>query len=70
MKKSTLVKAIALGSVAILASTPTFAAIDLTEVTTAITTDGTSAISTIGTAMIGLAGVAIVFKWAKAAIFG
>lgn len=70
MKKSTLVKAIALGSVTAVASTPTFAAIDLTAVTDSITADGTSAITTIGTAMIGLAGVAIVFKWAKAAIFG
>lgn len=70
MKKQTIVKALAVGAVAAVASTPTFAAIDLSTVTDSITADGTSAITTIGTAMIGLAGVAIVFKWAKAAIFG
>jgi len=52
------------------ASTPAFAAIDVSSATTAITTDGTAAISEIGGALIGLAGVAVVFKWAKGAIFG
>lgn len=70
MKKQTIVKALAFGAVAAVASTPTFAAIDLTATTTAIETDGTTAITAIGTTMIALAGVAIVFKWAKAAIFG
>lgn len=46
------------------------AAIDVTGATTAITTDGTAAVSSIGTAMLGLAAVAVVFKWAKASIFG
>lgn len=35
-----------------------------------ITTDGTAAITAIGGAMLALAAVAVVFKWAKAAIFG
>lgn len=37
---------------------------------TKITTDGTAAITAVGSAMLGLAGIAIVFKWAKASIFG
>lgn len=45
-------------------------AIDVSSVVTSITTDGTSAITAIGMAMLTLASVAIVFKWAKAAIFG
>lgn len=44
--------------------------IDVAAATTAITTDGTTAITAIGTAMLGLAAVAVVFKWAKASIFG
>ena len=47
-----------------------YAAIDVSAATDAITTDGTAAVSAIGLAMLGLAAVAIVFKWAKAAIFG
>lgn len=43
-------------------------ALDATLAT--LTTDGTAALTSVGGAMIGLAGVAIVFKWAKAAIFG
>ncbi|AQS36124.1 hypothetical protein Sps_00935 [Shewanella psychrophila] len=46
------------------------AAIDVTDAVTSITTDGGAAIAAIGGAMIGLAAIAIVFKWAKAAIFG
>ncbi|MGF1845325.1 major capsid protein [Vibrio clamense] len=52
------------------ASTPAFAAIDVSAATTAITTDGTAAVTSIGQALIGLAGVAVVFKWAKGSIFG
>ncbi len=46
------------------------AAIDVSAATTAITTDGTASITAIGGAMLGLAAVAVVFKWAKAAVFG
>jgi len=46
------------------------AAIDVSAATTAITGDGTAAVTSIGTAILGLAGVAVVFRWAKAAIFG
>ncbi len=55
---------------ATVASSSAFAAIDVTGAVTSITTDGTSSITAIGGAMIGLAAVAVVFKWAKAAIFG
>ena len=51
-------------------SAPAFAAIDVSAATTSITTDGTAAITAIGGALLGLAGVAVVFKWAKASIFG
>lgn len=37
---------------------------------TKISTDGGAAITAVGGAMLGLAGIAIVFKWAKASIFG
>lgn len=67
--KNLLVKCGIVAATAALSS-PSFAAIDVTSATTAITTDGTVAISEIGGALIGLAGVAIVFKWAKGAIFG
>jgi len=46
------------------------AAIDVTAASTAITTDGSAAMTTIGTAMVTISVVALVFKWAKAAIFG
>lgn len=54
---------------AVLAS-PSFAEVDVTAATTAITTDGGTAIAAVGGALIGLAGTAVVFKWIKGAIFG
>lgn len=72
MKKQ--IKKILTGSavvgLAVAASSPALAAIDLSAATTALTTDGTSALTTVGGALITLAGVAVVFKWAKAAFFG
>lgn len=68
MFKKYMTRAIALGS-AVLASA-SHAAIDVTPAVTQITTDGGGAISAIGAAMIGLAAIAVVFKWAKASIFG
>ncbi|EOX4357018.1 major capsid protein [Vibrio cholerae] len=68
MVKQYITRAVALGSVVV--ASASHAAIDVTAATTQITTDGGAAISTIGGAMIGLAAVAVVFKWAKAAIFG
>lgn len=56
-------------SAAVMAS-PSFAEIDVTAATTAITTDGGAAIAAVGGALIGLAGTAVVFKWVKGAIFG
>lgn len=53
-----------------LVSASSFAAVDISEEVATLTTDGTSALTTIGGAMIGLAGIAVVFKWAKAAMFG
>ncbi len=67
MNKFTKYSLAALGTLSV---SPAFAEIDVTAATTAITTDGTASITAIGSAMIGLASVAIVFKWAKAAIFG
>jgi len=61
---------IALASASVLASVPSFAAVDVTAATTSITTDGTAAITAVGSALIGLAGVAVVYKWVKGAIFG
>jgi len=49
---------------------PSFAVVDVTAATTAITTDGTTAITAVGGALLALAGVAVVIKWAKASIFG
>lgn len=49
---------------------PASAAIDVSGIVTTITTDGGAAITAIGGAMLGLAAIAIVFKWAKASIFG
>lgn len=62
------VKILGLGT--LLASAASQASIDVTAPVAAITTDGTAAVTAIGGAMLGLAAVAIVFKWAKAAIFG
>lgn len=56
-------------SVAVL-SAPSFAEIDVTAATGAITGDGGTAIAAVGGALIGLAGTAVVFKWIKGAIFG
>lgn len=44
--------------------------IDVTSATSIISGDGQAAIVAIGGVMLGLAAVAVVFKWAKAAIFG
>lgn len=65
-------RAIALVSAlgATVVTTASQAAIDVTGATDAITTDGTAAVSAIGLAMLGLAAVAVVYKWAKASIFG
>ena len=41
-----------------------------TAAATAISTDGVAVVAAIGGAMLAMAGVAILFKWAKAAIFG
>jgi hypothetical protein len=43
---------------------------DVQTAITTIGTDGTDTVTAVGVVMIGLAGVAIVFKWAKASIFG
>lgn len=59
-----------LGAVALVSSSSSFAAIDLTPAVDVITTDGTAAITLVGMAMLSLAALAVVFKWAKAAIFG
>ncbi len=59
-----------LGLTTLLASTASQAAIDVSGPIGVIGTDGTAAVTAIGGAMLGLAAVAIVFKWAKAAIFG
>ena len=67
MKKTIIFLA---ASLALAASVPSFAAVDVSSATTSITTDGTAAITAIGSALIGLAGVAVVFKWVKGAIFG
>lgn len=66
--KKYLVSAVALGSV--VAASSVSAAIDVSDATTAITTDGSVALTAIGGAMLGLAAIAVVFKWAKGAIFG
>ncbi len=63
-------KYIVIAALAALSTSPAFAAIDVTGATTAISTDGSAAISEIGGAMLGLAALAVVFKWAKASIFG
>lgn len=65
--KTAFIVAVTLGAAV---ASPAFAAIDVSSATTAITTDGSAAISQIGGAMLGLSAIAIVFKWAKAAIFG
>lgn len=53
-----------------IAAPSAMAAIDVTPATTVISTDGGAAITGVGQTMLGLAAIAIVFKWAKAAIFG
>tara|TARA_R110001583_G_C5579721_1_gene402799 strand:+ start:450 stop:677 length:228 start_codon:yes stop_codon:yes gene_type:complete len=52
------------------ASAQSFAVVDVTAATTAISVDGTAAITAVGGALIGLAATAVVFKWVKGAIFG
>lgn len=71
-KKSLLAKTgLAVSLVAASAVLPeAMAAIDVSAATDKITTDGTAAVTAIGTAILGLAGVAVVFRWAKASIFG
>ncbi|HDV5479469.1 TPA: hypothetical protein RI770_003428 [Vibrio cholerae] len=68
MVKQYITRAVALGSVVV--ASASHAAIDVAPAVTQISTDGSAAITAIGGAMIGLAAVAVVFKWAKAAIFG
>jgi len=70
MKYMNMKRFLAVGALSFVASTPVFAAIDVSAATTSITTDGTAAITAVGGALIGLAGVAVVFKWVKGAIFG
>lgn len=73
MKTRNVLKKISAGVVAVvpvLYASAASAAIDVTAATGAITTDGTAAVTAIGGAMIALAAVAVVFKWAKASIFG
>ena len=59
-----------LGTGLMIAASSSFAAVDVTAATTALTTDGTAAITAVGGAIIGLAALAVVFKWVKGAIFG
>lgn len=70
MQINKLLGASAIVAMAVVASSPALAAIDVSAATTALTTDGTAALTTVGGALITLAGVAVVFKWAKAAFFG
>jgi hypothetical protein len=70
MKKSTLLQIFSATALTVVLSTPAFAAIDVGAAVTAITTDGAAAITAIGGAMLAISAIAIVFKWAKAAIFG
>ncbi len=68
-----LKKVLAVGTVAgtaLVASTAANAAIDVSGAVSVLTGDGALAITAIGGAMLGLAGLAVVFKWAKASIFG
>lgn len=68
MFKKYMIRALALGSVVV--ASASHAAIDVAPAVTQISTDGGMAITAIGGAMISLAAVAVVFKWAKASIFG
>lgn len=63
-------KALLAGLALTAASTSASAAIDVSAAATALTQDGTAALTVIGTALMGLATVAVVFKWAKASMFG
>lgn len=56
--------------VALLGMIPSAYAIDVTGATGLINTDGKNAVTDIGQVMLELAGLAVVFKWAKASIFG
>lgn len=49
-----------------------FAAVpaEVTAVVTAVKTDGPLTVAAIGGAILTMSGIAILFKWAKAAIFG
>lgn len=66
--KKYIVRAVALGTS--LASTASMAAIDVSAHAATITTDGGAAITVIGGAMLGLCAIAVVFKYAKASVFG
>lgn len=55
---------------ALAVSTSANAAIDVSGAVEVLTGDGALAITAIGGAMLGLAGLAVVFKWAKASVFG
>lgn len=69
IQKRTAGQALGVLALAVLASSPAFATIDVSAATTSITTDGTAAITAVGVALIGLAGVSLVFRWVKAAFF-
>ena len=43
---------------------------EVTAVATTVKTDGPLTVAAIGGAILAMAGIAILFKWAKAAIFG
>lgn len=70
MNNSTKLALIAVAAAAVMVPGLASAAVDVSAATTSITTDGTAAITAVGGALIGLAGVAVIFKWAKASIFG
>jgi len=63
-------KKLALFIPAVFVSSATFADVDVTAATSALTSDGGTAIAAVGAALIGLAGIAVVYKWIKGAIFG
>jgi len=61
-----------LGSVA-MAAAPAFAVVaapDTAATVTYLETNGPAVIAAIGGVMLTLAGVAVLFKWAKASVFG
>lgn len=43
---------------------------EVTAVATTVKTDGPLTVAAIGGAILAMSGIAILFKWAKAAIFG